>query len=598
MSKQQYAVNQYLIEIILNWVKAGEIAIPEIQRPFVWSSAKVRDLMDSLYQGYPVGYIISWRNPNVKLKDGSLSLGKRILIDGQQRVTALMTAILGTPIIDKNYKKTRIQIAFNPIEEKFEALNPAIKKDKKWLNDISPIITGEQRLSKVVRAYIQNNPDENEEQIEDVLEKLKAIIHKQIGLIELSGELDIEKVTEIFIRINSQGVELSQADFVMSKIAANETYGGNLLRKTIEYFSHLAIKPEFYSEIVENDTAFTQTDYFSKIKWLKNEIDDLYDPSYKDILRVAFTFKFNRGKLSDLVSLLSGRNFETRDFEQEIEKQSYQKLTEGVKAFINETNFKRFVMILKSAGFVRNRLIRSTNALNFAYILYLKLREQNYQPALVEKYVRKWFVLSLLTGRYSGSPESKFDQDIKNISEKDFADFLQEIERAQLSEAFWQAELIQRLNTSTSGNPLFNIFLAAQCRANDKAFLSKDITVKSLIEQRGDAHHIFPRNLLKKRGLTRRQYNQIANYVYTQSETNIKISNKPLEEYFQQIKNQCTGGELIYGSITDMDTLLKNLKENALPKSILEMTMDDYQDFLEKRKMLMAKKMKAYYESL
>jgi hypothetical protein len=85
MSTQRYSVTPHPIETLLTWVKSGEIAIPEIQRPFVWEAVKVRDLLDSLYRGYPVGYLIAWRNPTVRLKDGSTSKGKRILIDGQQR---------------------------------------------------------------------------------------------------------------------------------------------------------------------------------------------------------------------------------------------------------------------------------------------------------------------------------------------------------------------------------------------------------------------------------------------------------------------------------------------------------------------------------
>ena len=95
MLAQRYTVGQYAIDTIFTWIKTGEIAIPEIQRPFVWTAIKVRDLLDSLLKGYPVGYLISWRNPNIHLKDGTISFGKRILIDGQQRVTALMAAILG-----------------------------------------------------------------------------------------------------------------------------------------------------------------------------------------------------------------------------------------------------------------------------------------------------------------------------------------------------------------------------------------------------------------------------------------------------------------------------------------------------------------------
>ncbi len=598
MNEQKYSVNQHLIDTVLNWVNSGEIAIPEIQRPFVWPASKVRDLMDSLYQGYPIGYIIAWRNPNVRLKDGSVSEGKRVLIDGQQRVTALTAAVLGQQVINKDYKKVKIQIAFHPVDEKFEVLNPAIEKDKKWINDISPIITNETRVSRVIRKYCEENPEESEERVEDVLENLKSIVKKQIGLIELAGDLDIEKVTEIFIRINSQGVELSQADFVMSKIAANEEYGGNILRKCIDYFSHLAVAPEFYSTIESLDHDFCATEYFPKIKWLKNENDDLYDPSYKDVLRVAFTFKFSRGKLSDLVSLLSGRNFETREFEEEIASESYNQLREGILGFIHETSFKRFIMIIKSAGFVSKKLIRSQNVLNFAYVLYLKLKEQNYNSARIEQYVQKWFVLSVLTGRYSGSPESIFDFDIKNIDSKDFGEYLSEIESARLSDAFWTAELIQRLNTSVSSSPVFNVFLAAQCKLHDRGFLSKSITVKDLIEQRGDVHHLFPREYLKKQGMQRGQYNQVANYVYTQSEVNIKIGKRSPADYFMQVQEQCNGGVLQHGGITEMSDLLVNMKENCIPLSIFEMTYENYQNFVLERRALIAEKIRKYYESL
>lgn len=139
MPTQRYSVTPHPIETILTWVKSGEIAIPEIQRPFVWDASKVRNLLDSLYQGYPVGYLITWRNPTVKLKDGTLSAGKRILIDGQQRVTALMAALLGREVLTKDYETVRIRIAFHPREERFEVSNPAIRKDVAWLPDIAEV---------------------------------------------------------------------------------------------------------------------------------------------------------------------------------------------------------------------------------------------------------------------------------------------------------------------------------------------------------------------------------------------------------------------------------------------------------------------------
>jgi hypothetical protein len=595
---QKYSVNQHLVETVLAWVNSGEIAIPEIQRPFVWDSSKVRDLMDSLYQGFPIGYIIAWRNPNVRLKDGSLSAGKKVLIDGQQRITALTAAILGQYVIDKHYRRIKIRIAFDPINERFEVQNPAILKDKTWLPDIADALSGRVGLIKLVREYSAVNPDVKEELIEQSFSRLTSIVKKPIGMIELVPELDIETVTEIFIRINSKGVVLSQADFAMSKIAADKAHGGNMLRKAIDYFSHLAVAPEFHGNIVDHDPEFAGTDLFRQMGWLRNENEDLYNPSYNDVIRVAFTSQFNRGRLSDLVSLLSGRNFETRAYEETIMADSYARLAAGVKSFINETNFKRFLMILKSAGFISPKLIRSMNAINFAYIVYLKLRDQGVNQVDIERYVRKWFVYSILTGRYSGSPESLFDFDIRQIAQKSMGSYLQEKEEGELSDAFWNASLPQRLDTSVASSPYFHVFLAAQVKANDKGFLSSDVLVSDLIELRGDIHHLFPKDYLKKHGLARGQYNQIANYVYMQSEVNVKVGNKPPVEYFGTIREQIkNNGRLISGIVSEQD-LLHNLEANCVPAGIMEMGIEDYPDFLLERRRLMALKIKAYYHKL
>lgn len=595
---QKYSVNQHLIETLLTWVKSGEIAIPEIQRPFVWDSSKVRDLMDSLYQGFPVGYVIAWRNPNVRLKDGSMSEGKKILIDGQQRVTALTAALLGEYVVDKTYQRVKIKIAFNPILEKFEVQNPAILKDHSWIPNIAEAVSGEISILKLVRNYLAVNPEADEDLVERAFTNLINIPKKQIGIIELSHDLDIETVTEIFIRINSKGVVLSQADFAMSKIASNTEYQGNVLRKAIDYFCHLAISPEFYKHIVDNDPEFAKTDFFAKMQWLKSENEDLYDPEYTDLIRVAFTSQFNRGRLSDLVSLLSGRNFETRSFEDSIAEQSFEKLKQGVFNFINETHFKRFLMIIKSAGFISPKLIRSQNALNFAYILYLKLRELGVNSVAIESYVKRWFVYSVLTGRYSGSPESVFDFDIKQIHNRPFEEYLKEKEEGELSDAFWNASLPQSLDTSVASSPYFNVFLASQVKANDRGFLSKDVLVSDLISLRGDIHHLFPRDFLKKNGLDRGKYNQIANYVYMQSEINIKVGNKPPKEYFELVTSQIASENRLVSGLNSQEELLANLSANCIPAEIMTMGLEDYQAFLVMRRKLMAQKIKEYYFGL
>ncbi|HEY2920178.1 MAG TPA: DUF262 domain-containing protein [Candidatus Binatia bacterium] len=598
MATQRYSVTPHPIDTLLTWVKSGEIAIPEIQRPFVWDATQVRNLLDSLYQGYPIGYLIDWRNPTVKLKDGTPSAGKRILIDGQQRITALMAALLGMEVLTKDYETVRIRIAFHPQQEIFEVSNPAIRKDVAWLPDIAEIFSPSAKLLQITKAYTSANPGVDEDSLFSTLERLRKIVNNHVGVIELSDDLDIETVAEIFIRVNSAGSQLNQADFAMSKISVNETYGGNALRKAIDYFCHLAIAPDFYGVIQKNDLAFAKTEYFSQMSWMRKENDDIYDPSYSDMLRVAFTTEFRRGKLQDLVALLSGRNFDTKQYEDAIIQDSFTRMKAAVLRFMNETHFKRFLMIIRSAGFVDASMIGSQNALNVGYILYLTLRDQKLPAEEIERLVRRWFVMSILTGRYSGSPESTIDYDIRQIDAQGIASYSDSLIRGELSDAFWNAGLPQSMDTSASSSPYFRVFQAAQIKLNDKGFLSRDITVRELIEVKSDVHHVFPRDYLKKQGMTRGQYNQIANYVVAQSEINIAIGKKEPSVYIAQVVDQCNGGKKRYGNITDLDELRDNFRMNCIPKGVEKMGFEDYPLFLDTRRKLMAQKIKKYFEGL
>jgi len=592
---QKYQVSQYSVENILNWVKSNEMAIPEIQRPFVWNKTKVRNLIDSLYRGFPVGFLIAWRNPNVKLKSGEMSAGKKILIDGQQRVAALTAAVLGEQIVNKEYQKENIKIAFHPINEQFEVQNPAILKNVAWIPDIAPIVNGQARISQTIKQYCLQNPNADETKVEDTIENLRQIQSKTLGFIELEADLDIETVNVIFVRVNSAGVPLSQADFAMSKIAAYSDFGSNL-RKLIDYFCQLAISPEFYPQLENNDKEFAKTGYLEKIKWLKNENEDLYDPGYSDMLRVAFTTEFNRGKMGDLVSLLSGRNFETKSFEMNVQEDTFNRLEKSLLEFANENNFKKFLMIIRSTGFIDTKLISGMNPLNFAYVVYLKLRKMGIPQAEIESFVRKWFVMSVLTGRYSNSPESTIELDVKSIL-ADHQAHLKYLEDTELSDAFWNVALLSELEKSNLNSPYLSTFYASQVKENDKGFLSTTITVRDMIQERGDVHHIFPKAYIKKTFNNRKDYNQIANFVYTQSEINIRIKDKPPFEYFGEILKQCDGGLTKYGAITDIEVLKTNMKQNCIPESIFDMSIERYHDFLKQRRKLIAKKIENYYKS-
>lgn len=597
MSTQRYSVTPHPIETLLTWVKSGEIAIPEIQRPFVWEATKVRNLLDSLYQGYPVGYLIAWRNPTMKLKDGTSAAGKRILIDGQQRVTALMASLLGREVLTKDYETVRIRIAFHPQEERFEVTNPAIKRDVAWIEDVAEVFSPDASLTELTDTYAEKNPNADRRRISRVLERLRKIVNNHVGVIELAEDLDIETVTEIFIRVNSAGTELSQADFAMSKIAVNETYGGNLLRKAIDYFCHLAVAPEFLSRIEKADNVFARSEFLPHMRWLADVNDDLYDPTYTDMLRVAFTSEFGRGRLQDLVALLSGRNFETKQFEEAIAEESFGKLKKGILAFINKTHFDRFTMILRSAGFVTSDLIGGRNAIDFAYILYLRGRAENMPAADLESLVRRWYAMSILRGRYTGSPETAFDFDIRKIEASGLASYALSVIENELPDSFWTGMLPQLMDTSSAQSPYFLAYQAAQVKLGDKGFLSRDITVQDLLMNRCDVHHVYPKKHLKSLGLARGRYNQIANFVIAQSEINIAIGHRPPDVYFQELVQQCDGGKKKYGGITDIAELRRNLRANCVPE-MLDGQVLDYDAFLEERRKLMALKMKGWFEAL
>lgn len=158
--------------------------------------------------------------------------------------------------------------------------------------------------------------------------------------------------------------------------------------------------------------------------------------------------------------------------------------------------------------------------------------------------------------------------------------------------------LPQLMDTSSSASPYFIAYRAAQAKLGDKGFLSRDITVRDLLLNRSDAHHVFPRNHLKKAGLQRGRYNQIANFVLAQSEINIAIGDDAPEIYFAKLRNQISGGPKLYGGITDKTEMLINMRENCIPEGLLDGTLKSYDDFLAERRFLMTEKIKTWFGGL
>lgn len=328
----------------------------------------------------------------------------------------------------------------------------------------------------------------------------------------------------------------------------------------------MKLKSEFVSSL-QNDQEFSESEYAEKIRRLAKEQEAIYDPDFGDMLRVSFMHQFRRGRLADLVSLLSGRNFKTKEYQEDIVVDSYQKLDQGILNFINEYNFKQFLLAIKGAGFISNKLLNSNMTLDFAYTLYLILASTPETPKdQIKRFVQKWFVLSTLTSRYTASPESQMHRDMQSIEEKGFLNFFAEIEASALSESFWRVTLPQNLETSSVNSPGFRVFLAAQVYCHSDSLFMNGMEVRDLLLIAGDIHHIFPRAYLKKQGIDNRaRYNQVANYIYLDTQVNKAIGDQAPCEYFGKVIQQCETKAPVLGNVVDTELLKRNLDENCIP---------------------------------
>lgn len=607
---EKYSINNEKVNILLGWVQSGVVAIPEIQRPFVWKKAQVRDLIDSLYNGYPVGYIITWQNPAVRLKDGTSSHGKQILIDGQQRITALRAAIKGLPVINDKYKEEKIAISFNPYTEEFKVQDSSTRRGSEWIADISEVMVEDFSTRRFISQYDEKNvvevdgekkprfTDEELDLIDRNLTKLLQIKNKEIGNIVLSSELPIDIVNDIFIRINQKGTKLSNADFVMSKIAVYEReqgdeYGMNL-RKFLDYFCNLAVEPMQYKDIEKNDTKFTSTDYYQHIAWLKNETSDLYDPEYSDILQTILALQFDRNKLGELVSLLSGRDFEQRIDLKEIADDSFAKLEEGIYKYTREHNFKHFIEdILMASGYGDKSILTAKGAINYLYGIYLRLRDiEDINTETLSK-LRRLFVISLLKSRLTGSSLA-FSEDFKRIKKPgDLTKFVDTLEMQELTEVYWTSTLPDEFDKTNTSNQFWNVFVAAQRKLNYHGFLTPQLKVADMTTP--NIHHIFPRSYLIAQGLDKDSYNKIANFVYLRDDVNKKLDDDAPKVYLEKVR-KFDGA--FNNEIDSEESLARNLKENAIPESVVNYDIANYEKFLEERRKEMAKLVKDYYYSL
>ena len=600
MRNENYKLTQYSVKSIMQFVESSQIAIPQLQRPFVWKGKQVKDLIDSLYQGYPIGYLIVWQNSNVRLKFGGKSTGKKILIDGQQRITALMAAIMGKEVLDEKYHKKRIQIAFNPFaaddEERFAVYSSKLDKDSRWIPDIAEIFKKTFTYRKFEAEYMESNPDVDPKALDTAISKLKEISNNDVGVVELSFLLDIDVVTEIFIRINSQGKPLNQEDFAMSRISVNEELGGDLLQKAIDHFCHLCLTPEDGKDLLSNDTDFVNSEYGKYVTWLMDKKQDFYIPTYSDVLKTAFAYKYGKVKIGELVNLLSGKNPETREISQAFANDTFLKLKEGILAYMAEENFDTYLSILKDGGYIKEKMIGSKGLMNGAYSMFLLMKEEGLSGDELASYTMRWYVMNALTGRYQTSFEIVIAKDFKEVKEKGVRVYVQELEQTLLTDSFWTESLPEKLKTTMIRSNAYAAYIAAMIKGQNTSIFS-DKTMAELVEEQVENSQIFPRVYLEKEGITSKElYGQVANCIYMDKTVKNYLKRKPPIEYLPQMLDQ---EEVKIGqNVYTKEGIYASMEANSIPAFVSDMKISDFEEFLNLRRKAMAQTIHNYYKGL
>jgi hypothetical protein len=582
MSKTVFTKVDYDLGTLVKFIGLGEIGLPDIQRPFVWKNAKVRDLFDSMYKGYPVGYLLLWQNEvteNLRTigTEAKQKIARLVIVDGQQRLTSLFAVIKNAQVVRKNFEREHIRIAFNPLEEKFEVADAAICRDKSYLPDISILWNEQTDLFEVVEEYIAGLSESREVSTEETKKIRKAISGLQgltsfpLTALELAPDIDEEAVSDVFVRINGTGTPLNQADFILTLMSVFWDEG----RTELETFSRESRKPS---------------------KDGPSPFNHFIEPSPDQLLRVSVGVAFKRARLRYVYSILRGKDLETEKFSTEQRIKQFEILKDAQKRTLNLTYWHDFMSCIRNAGYRSGKMISSQNNLLFSYILYIIGRTEYKAPEHeLRKTITRWFFMSSLTGRFTGSPESAMEFDLARFREVDTAEeFLQILNQVcdtTLTDDFWNVRLPIDLATSSSRSPSLFAYNAALVLLDVRALFSNqrisDLLDPSISSNRSlvERHHLFPKEYLKIKGITStRDTNQIANYAYLEWGDNVDIGGNAPSEYFPQIKERFSQGELD-----------KMYHYHALP---IQWENMEYRDFLEERRELIAQVIAEGFKSL
>lgn len=559
---------RYDLGTLVNYIEMGEIGLPDIQRPFVWSDAKVRDLFDSMYRGYPIGYLLFWQNAFV---EDARQIGaetkqkpaRLLIVDGQQRLTSLFAVVKGVEVVRENYEKEKIEISFNPLSERFAVSDAAIKKDKTYIPNISILWNKSTDIFELVDTYINNNQEgtgltpEDIKKIRISVTKLSNLLNFPFTALELSASITEEQVAEIFVRINSEGKPLNQSDFILTLMSVFWDEG----RFMLEDFCRRARIPSTGEPSPYNLIS---------------------QPDPDQLLRVSVGLGFKRARLQYVYSILRGKDLETGEFSEQRRIDQFGILKNAQERVLNLTYWHDFLKAIALSGYRNSEYISSQTNLMFAYTFYLIGRtEYKVEEFKLRQIIARWFFMSSLTGRFTGSPESAMEFDLarfRHVKEAD--EFVNELERIcaeVFTDDYWSINLPNNLATSSSRSPSLYAFYASLVLLDANALFSKqkvsDLIDASIKSTRSalERHHLFPKAYLKSQGISDlRDTNQIANYAIIEWNDNSAISDADPRVYVPQITSRFTPQEI-----------KKMYYWHALPDNWEDM---DYREFLMRRR--------------
>lgn len=578
------------VEDLLSDVKNGRIGLPDLQRPFVWKDNKVRELLDSMMKGYPIGYIMLWASPEDYENTGYIGKNDKIykqpddlVIDGQQRLTALLAAMYGVTIKDKDYKERKIRISFNPLTREFDVWTPAFERNPEWISEISSVFMADQEhnISKLRKAYIRtvnegrvkNGESELTDDEEDIVEQnINDLLNLNIyslPTLKINSKADEEDVADIFVRVNSGGQNLTEKNFIETLIAVYD----NAVHDKINKFCA-------ESRIPANGTSF-------------NQILQV-DPSH--LIRMAVGVGFRRARLRYAYMLLRGKDLKTGEITQDVRQDNLRIFKEALDEVTNLNNWHAFMNIFASAGYLKGNLVASSNAVVFSYVLYLIGKYDYKVPSLkLQKIICKWIFMSTITGFYTRSTESEVEKqfaDLRDVSNADeFVAYLNAVIANKFTDDYFEYSLPAELNSSSATSPAWYGYIAAiNVLGTPMLFSTAPLSQYFVLGTSGDKnsvdkHHIFPKHYLEKIGYSNdRDRNQIANFTYLDYATNIDISDDPPIEYVGRYREKL--GEEGYKLAC---------VQNALPENFEQLS---YPEFLNKRRLLMAQIVKKAYNEL